>query len=255
MSETFEKIFVEPETKSCIFNTDNEIIAHLELSMQLACAGKSKLADQSLMSAGILNCFGMSGHLTRHLINNLANVNGLRYAEVGTYVGSTLFSALYGNNINAVCCDNWSQFNGPKEIFYRNAKSYFAYDSAAQSLEVFESDYADENIINNPKWKNIDFYLFDGPHDKQHQYDALIKYLGNLSQRFIFMVDDWHWKHVREQTMKAIEDSGVTLLKSIEIDVDEEKKNENGQVANRFQGSDWHNGIAVFTCRKNSLSE
>ena len=60
---------------------------------------------------------GMSGRKYRYLINNLvSSIEDARYLEIGCWAGSTACSALYGNQVKALCIDDWSQFSDPKTI-------------------------------------------------------------------------------------------------------------------------------------------
>ena len=65
----------------------------------------------------IINMEGMSGTKTRHFYNNLLNTEDARYLEIGTWKGSSVCSAMYGNTAKIICIDNWSEFGGPKNEF------------------------------------------------------------------------------------------------------------------------------------------
>ena len=236
-----------------IFKSDSQLVEHFSNAIDKTKALNSNLNNSTLLAAGILNYHGMSGVMTRILMNNLANFDGLKYAEIGTFTGSTLFSALYGNKIAALCCDNWSQFNGPSEQFKINMNVYSQGTPVNQSVEVFEADFNDLEF-GIGSWKDIDFYLFDGPHDKKSQYNGIVKAYPALSDRFIVMVDDWNWGGPREGTLDAIRDLEITVLNDLRITTDPEQFNEIGQVTNRFQNSNWHNGIAVFACKKKEIA-
>src|SRR5262249_62030949 len=72
-------------------------------------AGRSKLpADFSTEEA-------LSGVKGRALLNNLCGHPGIRLLEIGAYAGSTLASALCGNEIDAVAVDTWYEFIMPSE--------------------------------------------------------------------------------------------------------------------------------------------
>ena len=63
----------------------------------------------------------MSGQKYRTFINLFVHSSpNPRYLEVGSWAGSTAVSALYGNQVKAVCIDNWSQFGGPRDKFFAN---------------------------------------------------------------------------------------------------------------------------------------
>ena len=235
-----------------VFTSDEQIKSHLVDSLKMACESKSKLDDRSMMASAILNCYGMSGFRTRHFVNNLANVPGLKYAEVGTYLGSTLFSALYRNEITAVMCDNWSQFNGPREQFVENLNMYAvaAQSRVKQSIHMYEQDF--EALELNEHWSGIDFYNFDGPHDEESQYKGIAKVFPALNERFLLFVDDWFWPPPRNGTLNALSDLNVEIICKVEANVEEEQLASEGHFSNRFEKSEWHNGIAVFACRKRS---
>lgn len=227
-----------------IFTSDEQLINHFVMAARAADAEISNLNDRSMIASGILNCFGMSGKKTRHLLNNLANFQGLKYAEVGTYMGSTLFSALYRNNANAVICDNWSEFGGPKAQFVTNLEMYVAAtrNFYHQKIVVYDRDF--NSLVGDDSWSEIDFYNFDGPHDEESQYQGIVKIYPFLSERFLLFVDDWFWSSPRDGTRRALEDLKIQVLANLEVQVEEE----NGR--NRFEKSDWHNGIAIYACKK-----
>ena len=235
-----------------IFESDYHLIKHFENSLKKTHEINSKLVDGNLLSTGILKFHGMSGYMTRILLNNLADIEGLKYAEIGTFTGSTLFSAMFGNKINALCCDNWSQFGGPKETFNRNVRIYSQGSAVDQKLQIIESDFNDLKFGDDP-WNDIDFYVFDGPHDRKSQCEGITKAYPGLSDRFILLVDDWNWGDPREGTFDAIKNLGITILKEFSVTTDAEIYDEMGRVSNRFQNSAWHNGIAVFACKKKEI--
>jgi hypothetical protein len=233
-----------------IFTSDEEIKAHIEKAYEDAKSFKTKLTTTGLLASGILNFFGMSGRRTRVFLNSLGEKPGTRYAEVGTHMGSTLFSVMYENQyITAVCCDNWSEFGGPREIFNKNATMFMSVAGPNQSLTLYDGDFRNLKF-GEDQWTNIDFYNFDGPHQKQDQYDGIVKAYPGLADRFMLFVDDWNWPGPKEGTLEALDHLGVEIIHKIEITTPPEEFNQNGAVINRFQFSDWHNGIAVFGCKK-----
>ena len=93
-------------------------IRHVENAIYNAELGISKLDRH------VLHAKGMSGNFTRHFYNLVCSMHNVRYLEVGSWYGSTMCSALCGNSIDAVAIDNWSQFNGDKNIFIKNIKEH-----------------------------------------------------------------------------------------------------------------------------------
>ncbi len=211
----------------------------------------SALVKQALTDAGnsisridtdLLGLPGMSGRRYRMFINNLvASMKDCRYLEVGTWAGSTLCSAINNNDVRAVAIDNWSQFGGPKDVFFEN-------------LQRFKTPRAYVNFIEND-FRQVDFeslgkfnvYLFDGPHEREDQYDGLYLAGPALEECFILIVDDWNWPPVRTGTEEAIHRCGLDYKLKVEI----RTTLDDTHPSIAHEHSDWHNGylIAVLTRR------
>src|SRR5579885_2094969 len=84
----------------------------------------------SKISQSIINMDGMSGIKTRHFYNNLLNMEDARYLEIGTWKGSSVCSAMFGNKAKVTCIDNWSEFGGPKIEFLNNFNNFKGLNNA-----------------------------------------------------------------------------------------------------------------------------
>lgn len=194
------------------------------------------------ISNHIISMDGMSGKKYRYFINNLIllipNVN---YMEIGSWKGSTLCSAMYGNTLNAVAIDNWSQFGNPVTEFLENIK--YAITSNT-NLKVIEQDY--RNVDYSYFSNKINIFFYDGPHSMQDQYDAVALTIDAMDNEFIFIVDDWNLKDVRDGTLSAIANLGLNIVFSIEIytTIDDSLSEINSQ------HSDWHNGYYISVLEK-----
>ena len=238
-----------------MFQTDEEIISYVKNSIEEALKGSGKLCDESLLASGILNFFGMSGKRTRILLNNLAGKKGIKYAEVGTHKGSTLLSVMFKNDpITALCCDNWSEFNGPQEEFLKNVRTFMSTATSTQTLSIFSCDYKELEFGADP-WSKIDFYNFDGPHTQEDQFEGIVRAYPGLSDRFILFVDDWNWKGTQVGTHSALNALQAEILFKLEVTTQPENYDDTGSLTNRFQKSDWHNGVAIFACKKKNNSQ
>jgi hypothetical protein len=232
-----------------IFKTDDEIVEHVKNALESAEKFNTKLTFPTLLASGILNFFGMSGRRTRVLLNELGSKDDMKYVEVGTHMGSTLFSVLYENHtIKALCCDNWTEFGGPRDEFLKNAKLFMSVADQRQTLTLVDGDFRNLSF-GESELTDIDFYNYDGPHMKEDQYEGIVKAYSGLADRFVLFVDDWNWGGPREGTLEALEKLEVEVLYKKEITTPSELI-QNGVVMNRFQNSEWHNGIAVFACKK-----
>ena len=88
-------------------------------------------------------------------------------------------------------------------------------------------------------------YLFDGPHERQDQYDGLAMAREALDDRFIFIVDDWNWPDVRSGTLDAIRDAGWKIEFDVQVRSTTNDAHPGLQGLPVDQDSDWHNGYFV----------
>ena len=72
------------------------------------------LAMKTTIDQEVLKMKGLSGKKFRIMINSLVKLMVKpKYLEIGSWLGSTVCSALYDNNIDITCIDNFSR------IFYQ----------------------------------------------------------------------------------------------------------------------------------------
>lgn len=181
-----------------------ELKQHLEIAFEKAEMGKSKLTQL------VLSMDGMTGKKTRHFYNNLLNIKDARYLEIGTWKGSSVCSAMYGNTAKVVCIDNWSEFGGPKEEFLIN----FNICRGENDAKFIEQDCYKVDISQLPMF-NI--YMYDGNHTEDSHYKALIHYYDCLDDIFVFIVDDWNVKHIRDGTYDSFKQLNLAILYQREI--------------------------------------
>jgi len=190
----------------------------------------------------IISMEGMSGTKTRHFYNNLLNTEDARYLEIGTWKGSSVCSAMCGNKARVVCIDNWSEFGGPKSEFLVNFEKFKGENDAT----FIENDCYKVDVSLLPKF-NI--YMYDGAHSNESHYKALTHYYNCLDDLFIFIVDDWNWKPVRDGTIDSIKKLKLNVLyeKAIRT-TDDDSHPEWGSPEQK----EWHNGIYVAIFQKNT---
>ena len=189
---------------------------------------------ESKVDEYILNMEGMSGAKTRHFYNNICNMEDARYLEIGTWKGSSICSAMCGNNMTCVAIDNWSEWGGlrTKNTFLKNFEKYKGVNNAT----FIEKDCWKVNVDELDKF-NI--YMYDGNHSKESQFKALNYYNKCLDNEFIFMVDDWNHPPVREGTTEAIQRNNFEILFKKEI-----------FTRSNSCKNPWHNGISIFVLKK-----
>ena len=187
---------------------------------------------------------GMSGHKTRHFYNQLLSMDDARYLEIGTWKGSSICSAMYGNRINAVCIDNWSEFGGPKSEFLRNFLRFKGENNAL----FIEHDCFTLDTTHLPAF-NI--YMYDGNHEHESHFRALTHYIDKLDDIFIYIVDDWNWAPVRQGTKEAIQRLQLEVLYEREIRLTQDDSCTEVNIAR----SSWWNGIYVAILKKQNPSQ
>jgi hypothetical protein len=205
----------------------------IETAFQNAENNVSKITDY------IINMDGMSGTKTRHFYNNLLDTEDARYLEIGTWKGSSVCSAMCNNKASVVCIDNWSEFGGPKSDFLINFEKFKGENDAT----FIESDCYKVDVSTLPKF-NI--YMYDGNHTNESHYNALSYYYDCLDDVFIFIVDDWNWKDVRDGTINAIQNLNLKVLYENEIRLTwDESHTPQPEACNT-----WWNGIYVAILQK-----
>lgn len=202
---------------------------HLISSIEGAESNTSKIGES------ILSLEGMTGVKTRHFYNNICNMTDARYLEIGSWRGSSICSAIYENDLSAVCIDDFSEFNEkeyPGDTLRSNIKSL----KGDNNIRFIESNCWDIDVSSLPKF-NI--YMYDGDHSEESQFRALEYFLDCLDDEFIFIVDDWNWDQVENGTRRAINDLNVETVFEKEI---------------KWRGSievnEWWNGVGTFVLRK-----
>jgi hypothetical protein len=202
-------------------------------ALDQALTGATKLGPE------VLAMPGMSGRKYRCFINNLIEqLPAPHYLEVGSWAGSTLCSAVFGNDVDAVAIDNWSQFGGPSDQFLRHLAQFKG--KARTSFLEMDFRKVDYNSL-GVSFGGFDVYLFDGPHSFKDQYDGITIAQSALKPCYVQIVDDWNWPDPRNATWKAIADLGLHIDFSAEI----RTSLNNEQPEHRGTESDWHNGYCI----------
>ena len=172
------------------------------INTALQAPGKSKLTEAQFDVGGFIS------PNVRHLYNNLGAIS-THYLECGTHAGSSLVSAVYGNDNlkSATGIDNFSLFSENQDIakeFYNNADRHIKGRYTMLEMDYFKNT---KKEIPNP----IDLYLFDGDHSYEHQYKGITHYAQFFADECIVLVDDGGWKEPNAATFKGLADSGLTV--------------------------------------------
>ena len=198
---------------------------------------ESKINDE------IIGMEGMTGTKTRHFYNHLLDIEGARYLEIGTWKGSSVCSAMYGNKADVICIDNFSEFDGPRQEFLESFEKFKGENKA----RFIEQDCFTVDVSQIPK-RNI--YMYDGNHSYENHHKALLHYYDCLDDVFIYIVDDWNWVDVRYGTKHAIRDLNLIVLYEKEIRLTQDETHTPQPLASET----WWNGIYVAILKKNQDS-
>lgn len=170
-----------------------EILQHL---IDEAEKGKPELPD------AIANIPGFSTPKVRRFLNALCSQPGANYLEIGVHIGSTFFPAVYGNEAQATCIDNWQMFDGAREKFAENRQDLLN----GRVLNIIDGDCFLIDLARVPFGINV--YFYDGDHSRKAHYEALVHFAPVLADRFVLIVDDWNYVEPREETERALLDLG-----------------------------------------------
>lgn len=182
---------------------------------------------------------GFATPTMRRLIHALCAYGKITYLEVGTYCGASFVSSFHGDGVS-IGVDNWSQgFNSVygNEEFSDNVEKHMDHAGAAI---VCDKDAFSIDLAEFPE--NIDIYYYDGEHSEESQAKALPYFFPNLSDTFIFIVDDTNWPQVKSGTEKGF----LALKDKIKILGKWSLTGTGG----RHDDAIWHNGMMITLIQK-----
>lgn len=159
---------------------------------------------------------GFTSNKIRHLLNNLGEIPGNHYLEVGVHKGATFVATNYKNKLeSSYAIDNWSEFAQDGD----SKKEFLKYTSkllVENTYSFYEQDcftLTKENLPNP-----VNFFLYDGCHSYEAHYESLKYFYPLLDDVFIFLVDDWNWSAPQTGTQAAIDDLNLKILFEKELD-------------------------------------
>lgn len=189
---------------------------------------------------------GLSSTKIRHFLNNLCNVRGTVYADVGCYAGSTLFAALMGNEaVKAYAIDDFSDgcirpkdrnlfdkytIDNPIDEFIQNAEKWFNTNCAVGFCvkPVLQVEFKEEFK------PNVIFYDAQNDDNMVENLEHLHK---NADKSYILVVDDANFEGVIKYTEEFLDDKKVLYGRVIRTETPEDE-------------NDWWNGIYVVVIEK-----
>lgn len=234
--------------------TNGQLIACIEQALVTAKYGVSRLPN------ALLELDGMSGARYRHYLNKLFELLGATqqttYLEVGSWKGSTLCAAIYGNNVHACSIDNFSEFNGVTlggtSMYPESSKQLVA--SISHTLQWGPPSNVRVDALNQDCFTvdpaalpfKADVYFYDGEHSYASQYKAFTHFDKALADTCIIMVDDYEKElpnPPREATQQAFTDLGYKIIKDWY-----NKEGDSNKLADAK--ANWWNGVYIALINK-----
>lgn len=220
-----------------------DLVKHIDESIHWAQLEVSKLTQD------VLDIHGITSNKVRCFLNNICNIDGAKYLEIGVFRGATFCSAIYGNNIFATGIDNFMSPNLTPKGVSQKLSNYYKHNIEVTPQEEFISNVKKYGDINKISVYKTDYYSFDfktlSPVDiifydgetKFHdQYTALTNMLPIISDQTILIMDDWNWDNGAFE--QFLDKSKLNLLYSKQIFTSGEDEN------------DFWNGLGIFLIGK-----
>jgi len=190
------------------------------------------------------NINGLSSNRVRHLLNSICSHQGMKYLEVGSYLGSTFCAAIQNNSVEAYAVDNWETqnlqpFENSQEIpqasldqFRENAKKY----KGNSKVRLINTDC--KNLVPQDFHSKVNFVFYDGDHDYTQQLQSLEVIKDLIEDTFILILDDANFYGVVESAEEFVKKNQYTVLL--------EKKLLNEVESDQM----WWNGLYILVLQK-----
>ena len=161
---------------------------------------------------------GLSSNRVRHLLNSLCSNEGIKYLEIGSYLGSTFCAAIEGNELEAYAVDNWATDNlqpaeNETEIerssyqdFRENAKRY----KGDSKVRIINADC--KNLVPEDLNSKVNLVFYDGDHSYDGQLESLETIKDLVEDTFILILDDANFAGVVESAEQFVRQNNFSVL-------------------------------------------
>ena len=161
---------------------------------------------------------GLSSNRVRHLLNSLCSNEGIKYLEIGSYLGSTFCAAIEGNELEAYAVDNWATDNlqpaeNETEIerasyqdFRENAKRY----KGDSKVRIINADC--KNLVPEDLNSKVNLVFYDGDHSYDGQLESLQTIKDLVEDTFILILDDANFAGVVESAEQFVRQNNFSIL-------------------------------------------
>jgi len=158
---------------------------------------------------------GLSSNKIRRLLNWLCSADDINYLEIGVHRGSTFIPALWDNDAVGTCIDIWDSHWALKDAQRVDLETNLEEWLPGRPVNIIEHDMFTVDLTLIPP--NVNVFFFDGPHDRDAQYQAFAYYDPVFADRFVALVDDWNNIESKEETRRAFKDLGYKVRAEWEL--------------------------------------
>lgn len=190
---------------------------------------------------------GLSSNKVRHFLNNMCSERGTVYADVGCYMGSTLFAALMGNSaVRAYAVDDFS--DDTVKPMRKELRKDFEVESPADRFVQNFQNYKNPNcsiglvmkpiseVIFNPDYKpQVVFY--DAQNEPKYMVPNLEHIHSQCDNSYVLIVDDANFQGVVSSTDEFLKDKKAIYKRLITTETPED-------------ANDWWNGLYIIVIEK-----
>ena len=234
----FETLQPSPYAQTTVVATSqgHPLIQPMRAAFEDAMAMRGRLREDAFRIEGF------SGRKFRLFMNNLIHeVPAARYLEIGLYHGASFCPALFKNDVIALGIDNWTEFGGNRTVFDRNLA---VYKFEHTDVTIVEQDFRQ---VDYTRFGAFNIMFYDGSHAERDQYDGVYLTRLAMDEKYILIVDDWNWAHVRNGTYQALRDANIRIDYQIEL-----RTSFGGEELPVVHGrkSEWHNGCFIAAVSK-----
>lgn len=147
---------------------------------------------------------GLSSNKVRRLLNLICR-NGTNYLEIGVSRGSTFIPAVWNNpHLKASCVDMWTAHWALEGAQRTDLEANLEIHLPDRPVNIVEGNMFTIDL--DRLYDGVDVFFYDGPHSREGQYYAFIRYNCVFAHRFVALVDDYNNIEAKEETARAFED-------------------------------------------------
>jgi hypothetical protein len=183
-----------------------------------------------------LDIEGLSGAGFRTFLNALLRgIPNARYLELGVGIGSTLATALHGNDVYAVGVDNFLESPDARTTLDANLARI---DRQRGSLTILQKSFDELDV---DEYGPFDVVFYDGPVAASAVVQAISVASRATRDLAIYIFDDWNFPEIRHGYISLLTNGELREIAAIDV----RTTLDNSHPAIYGAVSGWHNGCRI----------